>query len=342
MKKAISLIAVLIIAAVICVLFWKFDTRKENSDEIIDKNSVTYNGWLKVDESDVTNEKGEKVQLRGISSHGIQWFYDLITYDNLKIMKEDWSCNVFRIAMYTNPDDSGYIGSPEQMKEKVYNIVDMAIDLDMYVIIDWHVLNEKNPQIYQEEAKVFFSEVSEKYKDTPNVIYEICNEPNGNEAKWSENVKPYAEEIIPVIRKNSPNSLIIVGTPRWSSNIYAVVDDTLDFDNIVYACHFYAGSNGVGLRNDIDTLREKNIAVFVSECGITDASGDGDIYEDQFREWITFLDERKISWIFWSFSNKDEESSVLNPDYYLGAEGSINDYLSRTGVIVKELLTNRE
>lgn len=338
MKKVISLLGIMILAIIICVVFWKLDKR-DNPVEEVDKSSVSYNGWLKVDGADLVNEKGEKVQLRGLSSHGIQWFYDLVTYDNLKTLKEDWNSNVFRIAMYTNPDESGYVSNPDEMKEKVYSIVDMAIDLDMYVIVDWHVLNDKNPQVYQEDAKLFFSELSSKYKDTPNVIYEICNEPNGNEAKWNENIKPYAEYVIPTIRENSPKSVVIVGTPRWSSNIYEVMGNTLEYSNVLYACHFYAGSNGEGLRHDIDLLREKNIAIFVSECGITDATGSGEIYTDKFEEWINFLNERNISWVFWSLSNKDEESSVLNTEYYAGAEGSINDYLSDTGVIVKELLT---
>ena len=337
MKKVISLVLILFLAIGICLLFWKLDKLDSSTPEV-DKSSVTYNGWLKVSGADVVNEHSENVQLRGLSSHGVQWFSDLVSYGNLKTLKEDWGCNVFRVAMYTNPDESGYISNPEDMTSKVCNIVDMAIDLDMYVIVDWHILNDGNPQTYQTEAKEFFGNISEKYKDSPNVIYEICNEPNGKEAQWNESIKPYAEDVIPVIRANSPKSLIIVGTPRWSSNVYDVLDSTLDFDNIVYACHFYAGSHGEGLRNDINALREKNIAVFVSECGITDATGAGDRHEDSFREWVKFLNDNNISWVFWSFSNKEEESSVLNSDYLVSSGENINDHLSETGIIVKELL----
>ena len=95
---------------------------------------------------------------------------------------------------------NGYISDKENIKNKVIEIADNVIDLDMYVIIDWHILMDNNPNTHKEEAKEFFREMSTLYADTPNVIYEICNEPNGNSVTWDKSIKPYAEEIIPIIR----------------------------------------------------------------------------------------------------------------------------------------------
>ena len=50
---------------------------------------------------------------------------------------------------------------------------------------------------YIEEAKIFFDKYSKKYKDCPNILYEICNEPNGTIVTWNDSIKPYAETIIP-------------------------------------------------------------------------------------------------------------------------------------------------
>lgn len=38
--------------------------------------------------------------------------------------------------------------------------VQYATDNDMYVIIDWHVLNENSPLVYEDEAKKFFEEMA--------------------------------------------------------------------------------------------------------------------------------------------------------------------------------------
>lgn len=314
------------------------DTPSTNTTENVDKNSVTYNGWLHTSNTILVNEKGETVQLRGVSSHGIEWFSNLITYENLKTLKNDWNTNIFRIAMYTDSNNTGYIFSQDQTKQKVCNIIDMAIDLDMYVIIDWHILSDNNPQKYKEQSKAFFDYISNKYSNNPNVIYEICNEPNGADVTWLKDIKPYAEEVIPIIRKNSEKSLIIVGTADWSKGIADCVSAPLNFDNVVYTLHFYSGSHKQELRDKIDYCLNNNIPVFVSECGLTDASGDGARYFDEFTAWINYLNDKKISWLYWSLSNKNEGSAILLPEY--NPSENINNYLTDSGKFIRDIFIN--
>lgn len=371
MKKIIACAIVLTLIIGITIWYFGFYTKDKNSskgespplNEQIDKNSIAYTGWLKTNGAELRNQKGERIQLRGLSSHGIQWFPDVITYDNLKELKEDWHINVFRLAMYTDPNVNGYIAHPDESKEFINKVVDYAKELDLYIIIDWHILSDKNPQTYQDDAIKFFDDISKEYANTPNVIYEICNEPNGYDVKWDTNVKPYAEEVIKTIRKNCPKSLIIVGTPNWCTDIKSAADNPIKAKNIVYSCHFYAGTHRKELRDDIDYCINKNIPIFVSECGITNASGNGAIYEESFNEWIDYLNANSLSWVFWSFCNKAESSSILSTDYKPVKEDdiepdtsegenienensdgsttsvSLDSYLTKTGKIIKSLLT---
>lgn len=303
----------------------------------MDPKSVTYNGWLSVDGNRLINQRKEEVQFTGVSSHGIQWFGELYNKENLEQLKA-LGVNIFRVAMYVNPDDDGYVKNRE-LKDKVMELVDICVELDMYVIVDWHILNDNNPTKYQTEAKEFFSDISAKYKDTPNVIYEICNEPNGD-VEWERDVKGYAEDVIGAIRANSPKSLVIVGTPRWSREMVAVANSPLNIENVVYAVHFYAGSDNVTLRDKIDNFRDQGFAVFVSECGMTDATGAGELHPDAFKRWAEYLADRKISWVYWSFTNKDEGSAMLKSDYKVGDE--IEESLSESGKAVKEFWTPRQ
>ena len=87
----------------------------------------------------------------------------------------------------------------------------------MYVIIDWHILSDGNPQQNQKEALKFFKKMAKKYKNNTNVIYEICNEPNGG-TSWST-IKKYAEKIIKGIRTYDKKAVILVGTPNWSQDV---------------------------------------------------------------------------------------------------------------------------
>ena len=63
-----------------------------------------------------------------------------------------------------------------------------------------HILSDNNPNTNKESAKEFFAEMAEKYADYNNVLYEICNEPNGG-TSWSD-IKSYAEAVfIDITRK---------------------------------------------------------------------------------------------------------------------------------------------
>ncbi|MBO5478169.1 MAG: glycoside hydrolase family 5 protein [Clostridia bacterium] len=290
----------------------------------------SFNGQLHVKGSKIYNQYNKIFQLQGLSSHGLQWYSNIINYDNLKYLRDNWGINVFRLALYT--EENGYISNPS-LKDKLLELSNIIIDLDMYVIIDWHILSDGDPMTHIDKAKDFFNEISSKYSDCPNIIYEICNEPNN--VTWENSIKPYANEIIPIIRKNSPNSLIIVGTPNWSTDIDKIIDSPLDYENILYAFHFYAGTHKTAARNKLQDALDANLPVIVSEWGTTNLTGDNEVSLDSSTEWLNFLNQNDISWINWSFSNKDEDSAILNP-VDIKSPSEIDSNLTASGKFVKE------
>ena len=341
MKKI--LIVLLIIILIICSILFinkgdknKSTTKKEVNKserrmEVEENNLVSFNGWLKIENNTLVNEKGNKIQLRGMSTHGLQWYGKFANEEMMKLLKEEWNSNLFRIAMYTS--ENGYIQN-KSIEEDVIRLVDTAIKLDMYVIIDWHILSDNDPMTYLNESKEFFNKMSLKYKDYPNVIYEICNEPNGN-VTWNDNVRPYAEEVVKVIRKNSKKSIIIVGTPTWSQDVDKAAENPIDDENVMYTLHFYSGTHKEDLRNKVKDALNK-IPVFVTEWGVSDASGNGGVYLDEARKWIEFMKENNLSWANWSLSDKNESSAL----FIEGAPtNSLNDeYLSESGKFIKSVI----
>ncbi len=272
-----------------------------------------YFGRLHVEGTYLADKDDKLVQLRGISTHGLGWFPQYVNEAAIRQFNEEWGCNVFRLAMYT-AEGAGYCTNGDAQKEKLKNLVhtgvEAAIKQDMYVIIDWHVLQDRDPNLYKDEAKKFFAEMSKAYGDDPHVIYEICNEPNSG-VTWSQ-IKKYALEVIPVIRENAPNAIIIVGTPTWSQDVdIAAKDPITEYDNIMYAIHFYAETHRESLRSKCRTAISKGLPLFVTEYGICDASGNGTINETQANLWIEFLDSYGISHVAWNLSNKNESSSMI-------------------------------
>jgi aryl-phospho-beta-D-glucosidase BglC (GH1 family) len=266
-------------------------------------------GRLRVSGPNLVGENGEVVQLRGMSSHGLQWFGSYMNEDSIRWFRDDWHASVVRAAMYTA--SGGYISNPS-VKDKVIEIVDAAIELGIYVIIDWHILSDGDPNLYKDEAIAFFQEMATRYGDYPNVIYEIANEPNGS-ITWHGDIRPYAVDVVDAIRVIDPDNLIIVGTNTWSTDIHVAAEFPLSDPNVAYALHFYAGSHGEWLRKRIDYVRALAVPVFVTEWGVSDASGGGGVFEEQTRTWINFLNDRNVSWVNWNVSDKDESSAALAP-----------------------------
>ena len=268
---------------------------------------VEVHGKLQVNGTNIVDKNGNKFQLKGVSTHGIQWFPQYINKAAFVYMRDEWNINAIRLAMYSNPND----GYNTNLHKRIEEGVKYATDSGMYVIIDWHILNDGNPNTNKEAAIKFFEEMSEKYKDYDNVIYEICNEPNGD-VQWKRDIKPYAEDIIKVIRNNDKDAIIVVGTPTWSQDVDVVANSPIEgYDNIMYTLHFYAGTHKEYLRQKATAALNAGLPIFVTEFGISDASGNGNLDKEEGNKWIDFLNENNISWMCWSLCNKDESSALL-------------------------------
>ena len=309
------------------------DTKKTAEDGTPFDN----HGQLSVKGTDIVHESGSKYQLKGVSTHGITWFPDYVNKDAFQSIRDDWDANLVRLAMYTDTGDSnGYCSGGD--KDSIRGLVDAGVtaatELGMYVIIDWHILNDNNPNSHIDDAKEFFDDVSAKYSSNHNVIYEICNEPNGG-TSWSD-IKSYAEIIIPVIRKNDKNAIIIVGTPNWSQDVDIVSEDPITgYDNIMYAVHFYAATHKDDLRNKVKTAISNGLPVFVSEFSLCDASGNGGIDYDSSDVWFDLINDNNLSYASWSLCNKNETSALIKPDSTATSTITIDD-LSDTGKYVRD------
>lgn len=268
---------------------------------------VKKNKSLQVIGTQLCNQAGEPIQLRGMSFGWHNYWPRFYNQKAVKTLVTDWKCNVVRAAMGIEGHELTYTQNPQYATEKLETVVKAAIKNDIYVIADWHSHN-----LNLKEALVFFDWLSKKYGHTPNLIYEIVNEPD--EETWPE-VKAYAEQVIAVIRKNDPDNIILVGSPRWDQDVHLPAADPITTStNLMYTMHFYAGTHEKWLRDRTDEALKNNLPIFVSESAGMEATGDGPLNEKAWQEYIDWMESRKISWIVWSVSNKEETCSVLKGD----------------------------
>ncbi len=264
---------------------------------------IKENGKLSVKGTQLVNEKGNPIVLRGMSFGWHNWWPRFYIAGAVIFLKNDWGCNVVRAAMGVEPAGA-YLNRPDWSKEKIKAVVDAAIKEDIYVIIDWHSHNIK-----LEEAKKFFTEMATAYRDRPNVIYEIFNEPERQ--SWDE-VKAYSIELIKTIRAIDPDNIILVGSPHWDQDVHVAADDPITgYNNLMYTLHFYAATHKQSLRDRGSYALGKGLPLFISESAGMEATGNGPLDMEEWNQWIDWAESNKISWITWSVSDKNETCSVL-------------------------------
>lgn len=301
-------------------------------EKIVD-SPVRRNGVIKTDKSKIVNENGEPIQLRGMSLFWSQWIGKYYNQQAIDWLVQDWNIDIIRASMGVDAD-GGYIENRNEI-QKVETVINAAIENGIYVIVDWH---SHHAEDYQNEAIEFFSQISRTYGDKANIIYEIYNEPL--QVSWKDVLKPYSEAVIEAIRKNDPDNLIIAGTPNWSQHVDDVIGHEINDNNIAYTFHFYASEEAhyLYLRDKVEKALKNDIPIFVTEWGVSEASGTGDFNIDWTNEWLAFMNENNLSWCNWSIADKDETSAALKP----GASeyGAWTDAeLSESGKFIKGLLT---
>lgn len=292
-------------------------------------------GKLSVKGVNIVGADGNPVTLQGVSTHGIGWFPQYVNSEAFKTLRDTMNVDIIRLALYSS---AGEAYTPN-LHAKVKEGVKYASDLGMYAIIDWHILANGNPNTDKATAISFFTEMAKTYADSDNVIYEICNEPNGD-VQWERDIKPYAQELISVIRQYDKDAIIIVGTPTWSQDVDVVAKSPIaNQQNIMYALHFYAATHTDSIRNKLTTALDLGLPVIVSEFSICDASGNGAINEAEAQKWIKLLRDKKVSYVTWSLCNKNETSALINSNC-TKTSGWSEDELSAAGKWIKNVYNN--
>ncbi len=269
-------------------------------------------GKLHVSGAYLYDSHNKKYQLYGMSTHGINFGDDFSRYvneDAFKTLVDDWNTNCIRLVLYPK-GYNGYCngGDKTKLKTIVKNGIDYATKCGMYVLVDWHVHNY-NPNETKDGAKAFLSEIAKEYANYGNVLYEICNEPTSS--PWDSAIKPYAEEVIPVIREHAKDAVIVVGTNTWSQDIDEPLKNPLSFSNVMYTFHFYANSHTDSFRKRVETAVKGGLPIFITEFGTCHASGNGGFNANESQKWFDLCKEYNLSHMNWSLSNKSETASAI-------------------------------
>jgi len=296
------------------------------------KTAVQVHGQLRVARGRIVDESGKPVRLRGMSLFYSQWGEAFYNARAVQWLAEDWNATVVRATM--GVEHGGYLSDPDAEREKIEAVVQAAIAAGIYVIIDWH---DAHAHDHIDVAGRFFDEMAEKYGSHPNVLFEPYCEPEDKD--WSATIKPYHEALVKVIRKHTPN-MIIIGTPHWDQYVDVAANDPVNDTNLAYALHFEAPVHGEWLRQKVSAVLEQRVAIFVSGWTMGNSSERGSIDFRAAQVWMDFLANHSISDVNWAlFDGKGNgRPSALQPHAKGAALAGLLGELSASGAWVRAQL----
>ncbi|MGW1926876.1 cellulase family glycosylhydrolase [Streptomyces massasporeus] len=131
------------------------------------------NGQLEVCGTKLCNRYDKPIQLRGMSSHGTQWYSQCLTGGSLDALAKDWNADVLRVSTYVQ--EEGYETDPRKYTDLAHSLIEQATARGLYVIVDWHMLDPGDPHYNLARAKTFFTEIAQRHGSKTNLLYEIVN-----------------------------------------------------------------------------------------------------------------------------------------------------------------------
>jgi endoglucanase len=294
---------------------------------------VAEHGQLAVVGTQLRDQAGKPVQLKGVSS---QWLnYETRPYpeskDAIAYARDHWKLSVIRAAMGTEAN-GGYLSSAAgktAMQNKVNAIIQNAIDLGIYVIVDWHTSAAVTATMTQQaDAVAFFTDIAQRYGSSPNVIYEPFNEPR--RVTWAQ-IKPNHEAVVAAIRAVDPDNLIVLGTPTFSQDVDIAAQDPVAGTNLLYTLHFYACTHKQPLRDKANAALALGAPLFITEFGATPSdggttsNGDNIVCEDEANNWFAWMAANNVSGAGWKLDQCADTSCLLT--FYAPVDGPWTDDL---------------
>jgi endoglucanase len=304
----------------------------------LDPNTpVGRHGQLRVQGTALVDQSGAPVQLKGISSMWLNWEDKYSTSKaGLQWMRDNWKITIFRAAVGVEPEGA-YLSNPDKMMAQLRQVVHNAVDLGVYVLIDWH---DHHAFEHTQQSVEFFGKVAQEFGTFPNVLYETFNEPE--QADWSSQIKPYHVAALNAIRAKDSDGVVILGSRQWSQRPDEAIADPVPGENLMYTVHFYACDHREQQRSEAQRAYDAGLALFVTEWGATPADGGAanpTVCEPEATAWLDWMDERNIGWAAWKLDGCGDSSCIFNSDDAPAAGGWTDQWLNGHARLIVNRLT---
>lgn len=260
---------------------------------------------------------------------------------------KEWGADMIRLPVH--PASWRAKGEIEYLK-LLDEAVEWARELSIYLIIDWHSIGNLQSGKFQnpmyntdiEETQAFWDLVSGHFAGEAVIaMYELFNEPTVGgrfgDLTWTE-WKGINEEMISLIRKNDPETVILVAGFNWAYDLTPVKTEPIVGNNIAYVSHPYPEKRPQPWESQWEDdwgFVAKKYPVILTEIGFALPEEKGvhiPVHGDETygQALVDFCAKRGISWVVWVFDDR------WAPMMYSG------DYVpTRQGAFFKKVMTGK-
>ena len=267
----------------------------------------------------------DKVAAAGVQGHVVR----LPVYPKVDYNGGSPTCSPCPYPVGTGPTASCTPTTPVSASDYVAKILKPAVDYatskNLYVIIDFHQIDNATTGNSAADATTFWTDIAPRFASYTNVIYEPFNEPLDTGASWAA-LKSVAQGWINTIRAVAPKNIIIVPSNNWDQRPGDAASDPPTGTNLMYTAHVYPSNwkSGNGFQTQVATAVTK-APVFMTEWGYdrSDPASWGTALQ-------TTIDGNGASWTAWVTDN------AWTPSMF--ADSSLTT-LTSFGTLVKTWLT---
>lgn len=210
---------------------------------------------------------------------------------------QGWYARVVRLPVYPPdylPDPDGYF------TQYLQPAVEHATTRGLYAIVDWHEIGDAAPA--DQETRQFWAKAAPAFGGNPRVLFEVFNEAEDlmdtSWAHWKSTAQPWVDQI----RRDAPDTIILIGAPFWTQELAGAVDDPFSGDNLAYVGHIYPGiQTSVWGPGGAFTMVAAARPMMITEWGYRTAAdapvtGDQSGFGDPLKAYI---EAQRLGWTAW-------------------------------------------
>jgi aryl-phospho-beta-D-glucosidase BglC (GH1 family) len=249
----------------------------------------------------------DKIAAAGVQGHVVRLpVYPKIAYNT----GGDPACSPCPYPVGTGPTASCTPTSPLSAADYVSKVLKPAVDYatskNLYVIIDYHQIDNASTGTSAADAVTFWTDIAPKFAGASNVLYEPFNEPIDTNVAWSA-LKPAVQQLIDTIRAGAPKNIIIVPSNTWDQRPGDAVSDPPTGTNLMYTAHIYANNWNATFQSQVAKATAK-APVFITEWGYANSG------PASFGTSLqTTVDGNGASWTAWVTDNAWWPSMFADP-----------------------------